>query len=118
MCKEWQNSYFAFSEWANNNGYEPHLTIERIDVNGDYCPSNCCWISKGEQSNNRRNTIVIDINGEKKNLKHWCTLLGLNYYTIRSRIKYQKWSVPEAMGIANAVRIDQASKEVVCYECS
>lgn len=54
MCDEWLNDYSAFREWALSNGYEPHLTIERKDVDGDYCPANCTWIPKGEQTKNRR----------------------------------------------------------------
>ena len=56
VCDEWLNDYNAFREWALNNGFEEHLTIERIDYNGNYEPSNCTWIPKCEQSKNRRNT--------------------------------------------------------------
>lgn len=56
VCDEWKNDFKAFYDWAINNGYKKGLTIERIDVNGNYEPKNCAWIPRSEQSKNRRNT--------------------------------------------------------------
>lgn len=55
VCEEWINSYEEFRDWALNNGYKPHLTIDRFpDSDGDYKPDNCRWATKTEQSRNRR----------------------------------------------------------------
>lgn len=59
VCKEWNNSYLAFREWALINGYDENAkkgecTLDRIDVNGNYCPENCRWISNTIQARNKR----------------------------------------------------------------
>lgn len=83
VCREWVDNYEVFRKWALNNGYNDDLTIERIDVNGNYCPSNCKFITLSEQSKNKQNTIVVD----GICLKDWCKKHGLNYSTVHSRIR-------------------------------
>lgn len=54
VCNDWKESYDSFKHWAVNNGYTPDLSIDREDVDGPYCPSNCRWIPMGEQQRNKR----------------------------------------------------------------
>lgn len=61
MCKEWTESYESFRDWALANGYDPNAkygdcTIDRIDVDGDYCPENCRWVDMKTQAHNKRST--------------------------------------------------------------
>lgn len=63
MCKEWLNDFSAFKNWSLGNGYNDSLTIDRIDVNGNYEPSNCRWITNQQQQLNRRNNRIISYNG-------------------------------------------------------
>lgn len=56
VCKEWQEDFQEFANWALTHGYADNLTIERKDVNGNYEPGNCTWITNAEQQKNKRNT--------------------------------------------------------------
>ena len=54
VCDEWKNNKQAFIDWALSHGYRDDLTIERVDVNGNYEPSNCTWIPMCEQYKNKQ----------------------------------------------------------------
>lgn len=54
VCDEWKNSFEMFENWAVNNGYKETLSIDRIDVNGNYEPHNCRWVTMKVQNNNKR----------------------------------------------------------------
>lgn len=90
VCDEW-NDFVQFMEWANVNGYKEGLTLDRIDVNGNYEPDNCRWATKQEQANNRRTCIMITYFGETHSLKDWCRILNLPYSIIRTRMNKLNW---------------------------
>lgn len=82
VCKEWKNDFLSFEKWAIENGYKDNLTLERKDVYGDYCPTNCCWIKKSKQSNNRSNTIYLNYNRNTKSLIKWANILKMTRFEL------------------------------------
>lgn len=87
VCAEWLNDVHAFVPWALRNGWNPDLWIERIDVNGDYCPENCTFLPRKEQMRNRTNNITITIDGETKCMAEWCEIFGCEFGTAWMRYK-------------------------------
>jgi len=79
VCDEWMHSFVAFAEWANSHGYIEGLSIERTDINGNYCPENCTFIPLKEQALNRRNTIAVFYQGAQRSLNEISKLTGLSY---------------------------------------
>lgn len=65
---------------------KPRYSLDRIDVNGNYCPENCRWATMIEQTRNRRTTIRLEIGGEVKSLQEWCKIKGAKYTTVRQRM--------------------------------
>jgi hypothetical protein len=86
ICDEW-NDYLTFKEWAINNGYEEGLSLERIDVDKDYCPENCKWIPLNKQAINRSNRKEITINGITKSISEWSKESGVKRLTILGRLE-------------------------------
>lgn len=109
VCDEWlkppPQGFLNFYEWAMSHGYTDELSIDRIDVNGNYCPENCRFATVQEQNYNRRDTIRYDDAGE--------TLLDLyrnyanpeiDYESLKSRFDktlhtYDDWSMNDKLNI-------------------
>lgn len=86
VCDRWRDS---FSNFIADMGIQPSRkhSIERIDRNGDYEPSNCVWATTIEQANNRSNNTLIDINGCTKTITQWSRESGINRTVILRRMK-------------------------------
>jgi hypothetical protein len=84
VCDEWKDIK-NFKSWAESNGFIKGLTLDRIDVNGNYEPSNCRWVTMKTQDNNRRNTVYIKFNGEIHTVSEWASITGINRSTINNR---------------------------------
>lgn len=91
VCEEWKNDFQAFYNWAKQNGYSDGLSIDRINSDGNYEPSNCRWIPKESQSNNRITSRYLTTkSGQAKTMADWARYLEMNYGTLQSKIKRGK----------------------------
>lgn len=94
ICKEWLESFESF---LRDMGERPNgKTIDRIDTNGNYEPGNCRWATSFEQAQNRRDTIWIEFEGERKTLLGWAAKVRLPAHLIGWRIK-KGWSARAAL---------------------
>ena len=96
VCDEWLNDFQAFYDWAMANGYDDTLTIDRIDVNGNYEPSNCRWVSRKVQMNNTRRNHLITYNGKTQTIAQWAEELNIKQNTLLYRIR-RGWSIEKAL---------------------
>ena len=96
VCDEWKESYGAFKTWAESNGYKDGLTLDRLDVRGDYCPANCRWVTMVEQANNRSNNRYVTYKGKRMTLSELSRMSGINYAKLSARLKKGQ-SVEEAL---------------------
>ena len=92
----WINNFKLFFDWALENGYKDGLTIERINNDDGYSPSNCTFIPQSEQCNNKRSTRYLTFNGVKMPLYKWAANVNLSAKCLAARLKYG-WSVEKAL---------------------
>ena len=104
ICDEWlgENGFINFYEWAIKNGYNKEKTkkeqsIDRIDVNGNYEPSNCRWADSVQQGNNQRKTIKVIYRGREYTLRELSDMCGINRNILYGRIVKRNWDVEKAI---------------------
>lgn len=99
VCEEWSRDFSIFRTWALLSCYTKGLQIDRIDVNGNYEPSNCRWVTAKVNGNNRRDNVILHIFGESRTMKQWSedSRCVVNYSTLRQRISRYQWPHEEAL---------------------
>lgn len=107
VCGKWLNDFSAFRDWALTNGYSDELTIDRIDVNGDYAPNNCRWISNFEQQSNKKNNRFIEFNGKKLTVAEWERILSFPKGVLSKRL-CAGWGIEKAL--TNPLKIIRRNK--------
>lgn len=99
VCNEWmqKDGFERFYSWAISNGYRDDLSLDRIDVNGDYSPHNCRWADSETQHNNTQNSVKITFNGKTMTAAQWAKEIGVDRHTIYDRIRSGK-PIKEILG--------------------
>lgn len=112
MCDEWKNNFKSFYDWSVLNGWDENCSrklcsIDRINPNGNYEPSNCRWTTMKVQNNNRRNNHLITIGNETKTLSLW-----LNVYNISRDTFFRRKKL--GMSDENALKMPRDESKVRC----
>lgn len=95
VCDKW-HALEGF--WEDmKDGYKEDLSLDRINVNGMYCKENCKWSTPTEQSNNRRNNVIMTAFGVTDTLANLCRIFHVNYKTVFARIRYQHLNIEDAI---------------------
>ena len=99
VCDQWlgEHGFENFYKWSIENGYSEELTIDRINVNGNYEPSNCRWATVNQQRNNMRTNRTYLFNNESHTLSEWAKIAGINQFTLRTRIDKLGWEFEKAI---------------------
>lgn len=103
VCEDWLD-FEIFKKWALSNGFKDEkkrvrnrLSLDRINVNGNYEPSNCRWATDSQQANNKRITKRYFFQGKSLTIREWANETGISYHTLYSRLNECGWSVENAL---------------------
>lgn len=94
VCKRWEK----YENFYADMGERPAgMTLDRIDNSKGYCPSNCRWVSRREQSNNMRNNHRLEYKGENLTIAEWSRKIGISYGALWHRLKRRGWSIERVL---------------------
>lgn len=100
ICDEWRKNFISFYDWAIENDYNKGLSLDRINNDGNYEPSNCRWVTIKQQQNNMRTNHFVEYKGIKRTLSEWARILKVNRETLRYRINHNNFSDFETLPYA------------------
>lgn len=101
MCDEWREDFVSFERWCLDAGYDEtaprgQFTIDRIDTNGNYEPSNCRLADMRVQANNRRKNRLLTLYGQTKTMSEWSRVTGFSARLIHDRLS-AGWNVEKTL---------------------
>ena len=107
VCDRWLESFENFLE---DMGYSPSdkYSLDRINNDGNYEPSNCKWVTAKEQANNTSRTVFLEYNGVKKSLRYWEDITGISKATLYSRLQ-KGWSIEQIITTPLDIKMSKVS---------
>lgn len=111
ICEEWYD-FNNFYQWAISNGYAKNLELDRIDVDGNYSPDNCRWITHKKQCDNKRNTLYITVNGATHTINEWSKITGIKRNTLMSRYLRKELGVNFIRPLRTRAAINEPQKRL------
>ena len=96
VYEDWRGDFQKFYDWALAHNYASNLTLDRVNVNGNYEPANCRWITMKEQQLNKRNNRLLTLKGVTRTTTEWAELMGVNRATIKTRL-FRGWNDERAL---------------------
>lgn len=105
VCDNWKNSFLNFYNWSIENGYieetmlnnRNRLTLDRINNDGNYEPSNCRWVTRDEQDKNRANNFIVEFKGKQYTISELSEMCDIDRTTLYERVAFLGWSIEDAM---------------------
>jgi hypothetical protein len=96
VCKKWLSNRHSFYKWATENNYQPGLSIDRINNDGNYKQSNCRFVDSFVQMNNTTRNHFVKFDGKVKTISQWARYLGVSSYALQHRFM-RKWNTKRAL---------------------
>lgn len=98
VSSDWDD-FLSFKKWSLDNGYRENagLTIDRINVNGNYEPENCRWVDRKTQANNMTSNHLITYNGDTHTISEWSEITGIPFGVLQARICSYHWDIERAL---------------------
>lgn len=98
VCEEWRKSFKCFYDWANATKWSKGMSIERVDINGNYCPDNCTIIPIKQQARNRKTTLWVKYKGERMSLAECVERFSdISYKVVWQRIFINGYNLEDAL---------------------
>jgi len=95
VCNRWLDS---FENFLADMGLRPEgTTLDRIDNNGDYEPTNCRWADDFQQQRNKRSNRILEFNGLRLTTTEWANRIGIKKSALRMRLDSSGWSIERAL---------------------